>query len=451
MPVVKRQIKVFFAYAQKDEELRDKLEKHLAILKYQKIIDAWSDKRIGIGDNTEGTIVQELEAADLILLLVSSDFLNSNFIWEVVMKRALERHEAQEATVLPIILRACMWDNAPFSHLDIVPKDRLPVARSGGLSEDEVLLDVAEHIKMQVQQIRGMGRPNGFPLGGGINTTLSDNTPKLGNKLHLFCNRFSQSVNFGEQLTQHLPQQGNKRPFAYILHGNRTEQHNSLVERFVEEYLKKLSPQHKEGIHEIVVPFTPNITDLKSAKASLKRNIAKRIHSPKTFHLTPQDIVQAKHHYKIVLMEHNIYSNDWNATTGALFKWYMNEFWNLSLAPHQPQFLIFVNIKYDTSLPTKKGFFSRLFGGGKSKNDQLKNDLQDLATNNSTFDVLDKLRSVEQQDIHQWFDDYAMDLEQEYNLERSMLIQQLFKNSEKQPMELVEKTLKKAVASAIRL
>lgn len=83
---------VFFSYSHKDEALRDRLEVHLTMLKREGIIETWHDRRITAGDEFAGVIDARLESADLILLLVSADFLNSNYCFDVEMKRALERH-----------------------------------------------------------------------------------------------------------------------------------------------------------------------------------------------------------------------------------------------------------------------------------------------------------------------------------------------------------------------
>jgi hypothetical protein len=114
---------IFFSYSHKDETLRDELEKHLAMLRREGAITAWHDRRIAAGENFGNAIDEALESAGIILLLVSSDFLSSDYCYSVEMKRALERHERGEATVIPIILRPCDWHSAPFGKLLALPTD----------------------------------------------------------------------------------------------------------------------------------------------------------------------------------------------------------------------------------------------------------------------------------------------------------------------------------------
>src|ERR1044072_2186300 len=95
----------FFSYSHRDEALRDELEVHLATLKRQGLIEAWHDRRITAGDDFAGVISEHLERADIILLLVSPYFLNSNYCYDVEMTRALERHREKTARVIPVILQ----------------------------------------------------------------------------------------------------------------------------------------------------------------------------------------------------------------------------------------------------------------------------------------------------------------------------------------------------------
>ena len=139
---------IFFAYAREDEDLRDELEKHLSILKRKQLITGWHDRRIGAGREWEGEIDKHLNTAQLILLLVSSDFLASDYCWDVEVKRAMERHEAGEARVIPVILRPVDWKSALFGKLQALPTDAKPVTIWS--DRDEAFFDVAQGIRAAV-------------------------------------------------------------------------------------------------------------------------------------------------------------------------------------------------------------------------------------------------------------------------------------------------------------
>src|SRR3989442_12755601 len=110
-------ITIFYYYAHKDEQLQISLEKHLSTLKREGLISNWHDRKIGAGQEWAGQIDAHLNAAQIILLLISADFIASEYCYDVEMKRALERHEAGEARVISIIFPPGDWRTAPFGAL----------------------------------------------------------------------------------------------------------------------------------------------------------------------------------------------------------------------------------------------------------------------------------------------------------------------------------------------
>src|SRR5882724_3306502 len=98
---------LFFSYSHKNEALRDELEVHLAMLKREGALQAWHDRKIAAGDDFDRAISEQLQIADVILLLISPDFLASSYCYDVEVYRALTRDEAGETRVIPVILRPC--------------------------------------------------------------------------------------------------------------------------------------------------------------------------------------------------------------------------------------------------------------------------------------------------------------------------------------------------------
>src|SRR5258708_9148478 len=96
--------RLFYSYSSADETLRAEFEKHLALLKREGLIETWTFRNIDAGQEWKRSIDANLNSATIILLLISADFMSSDYCWEIEMKRALERHEAAAASVLPIIL-----------------------------------------------------------------------------------------------------------------------------------------------------------------------------------------------------------------------------------------------------------------------------------------------------------------------------------------------------------
>ena len=145
-------VTVFFSYSHNDETLRDELAKHLKLLERTNIIDAWHDRAIPVGSEWDKAIKTELNEADIILLLISADFMASNYIWDVEVETAMKRHEAGDAVVIPIVLREYDWFAAPFGKLQGLPKDAKPVTLYENM--DEPFTFIARHIKKTAKAIR---------------------------------------------------------------------------------------------------------------------------------------------------------------------------------------------------------------------------------------------------------------------------------------------------------
>ncbi|WP_142124855.1 toll/interleukin-1 receptor domain-containing protein [Pseudoxanthomonas sp. 3HH-4] len=148
---------VFFSYSHADEDLRDQLEKQLAMLKRQGVIETWHDRRIGAGQELGQVIDEHINTDDIILLLVSQDFISSDYCYNIEMKQALERHEAGEAIVIPVILRACEWPYAPFGKLMATPTDGKPVTQWP--DRDEAFLQVARAVRDAAGRLSGGKAP----------------------------------------------------------------------------------------------------------------------------------------------------------------------------------------------------------------------------------------------------------------------------------------------------
>lgn len=142
---------LFFSYSHQDERLRDLLEVHLAGLKRQGVISTWHDRRISAGTELGNAIDQNLNEADVILLLISPDFINSDYCYEREMLRAMERHDRLEARVIPIILRPCDWHGLPFGKLLAAPKDGKPVTKWA--DQDDAFLDIVTAIKDALREL----------------------------------------------------------------------------------------------------------------------------------------------------------------------------------------------------------------------------------------------------------------------------------------------------------
>jgi hypothetical protein len=150
-------LQLFISYDQADEELLERLVVHLASLQNEGLISPWSRRMITPGADREQAVSEQLEAADIVLLLISADFLASNYCYEHEMNRALERHRAGTAHVVPLILRPSDWIGSRFAALQALPANGQPLTSWRCL--DEAFAEVAQGIRRMVVQLRAEPRP----------------------------------------------------------------------------------------------------------------------------------------------------------------------------------------------------------------------------------------------------------------------------------------------------
>src|SRR5438034_895380 len=115
---------LFYSYAHEDEPLRNELEKHLSLLQRRGVITTWHDRKIVPGTDWAHVIDSHLNEAAIILLLISPDFMASDYCYGNEMQLALDRHKQGLAHVVPILLRPVDWQDAPFSHLHYLPSNK---------------------------------------------------------------------------------------------------------------------------------------------------------------------------------------------------------------------------------------------------------------------------------------------------------------------------------------
>lgn len=140
--------RLFYSYAHGDADLRKKLGTYLAPLVQQNKVTEWYDRNIAPGADWEAEISAQLESADLIILLISEDFLASEYCFGVEVDKALTRLKRGEVKVIPILLKPCLWQESRFSELQILPRDGKAI--TSWASPQEAFVEVANEIRRVV-------------------------------------------------------------------------------------------------------------------------------------------------------------------------------------------------------------------------------------------------------------------------------------------------------------
>jgi internalin A len=154
----RRKLRLFYSYCHRDDRYRRELCNHLSLLRRENLIDEWYDGEIGAGRQIDDEIRKNLACSDVIVLMISADFLASDYIWQNELNEALERHKRNEARVLPVIVRPVEdhWQTTVFGRLKALPKDGKPVTR--WRSRDQAWANVVNGIRQAIMEVRSPAR-----------------------------------------------------------------------------------------------------------------------------------------------------------------------------------------------------------------------------------------------------------------------------------------------------
>lgn len=166
---------VFISYSRRDKDYCLDLIKYLKPLEKEGLISIWYDGEIAPGLEWNSEIVEHLNKADIVLLLVSVEFINSDYIAKIELERAMQRHETKEARVIPIIIRGAPWEKEPFAKLHVLPEGAKPVNRWD--YEEEAYLNIAQGIRKSIGDIKPQGVGALLPAEGVV-SILEDRLPE---------------------------------------------------------------------------------------------------------------------------------------------------------------------------------------------------------------------------------------------------------------------------------
>ena len=144
-------LRLFISYSHEDEKMKNELDKHLVMLKRSGKVEVWNDRKLVAGQEWDNEIKREMKAADIILLLISADFNNSEYIWKEELAHAMQRHEQGTARVVPVILRKCEWNEMPYAKLQALPRGARPV--SDFPDKDDAFTDIASGIRLLIDTL----------------------------------------------------------------------------------------------------------------------------------------------------------------------------------------------------------------------------------------------------------------------------------------------------------
>ncbi len=220
-------LKLFVSYSHRDKDWCEKLLGHLSGLEQTALIERWFDGKIRPGDDWNGSISKELEEADVIVLLVSANYMNSVFCG-LEVERAMERSDAGEAKVVPVLLDFYNLSGCAFEKLQVFPSPDKPIRSKHWENADQALSQVSEAIGDIARSWSGMTKKARL---------LNPNRQELRALLHYLCDRSPQADALVEAFSPAMRRPG--RPFVIVLQGGRLD----ALEQFLNRLQHWLLPQ----------------------------------------------------------------------------------------------------------------------------------------------------------------------------------------------------------------
>ncbi len=157
-------VRIFYSYSTADQTHQEALEKHLAILRQTGSIEEWHKRKISVGEHRDRRIKKELVKADIILLLLTPDFIASEYCYSTEMKFAIKAYEEGLAIVIPLLIRASSWQETPLAELQALPRkganiyEKATAATSEshfdtlvGLEWQKIAEEIAEKVKLLLE------------------------------------------------------------------------------------------------------------------------------------------------------------------------------------------------------------------------------------------------------------------------------------------------------------
>ena len=273
-------IKIFCSYAHKDEPLREALDPHFALLRRQGVATFWSDKEIYAGTDWASQIDHNLRTANVILLLLSAHFINSNYCFDIELKQAVERHLRREAVLIPVVLQPCNWERVRMTcdggELDLgkvqaLPSGARPVTK--WRNRQEAFDNIADGVSKVVEQLSA-----GAATWGETTVALPARSaapvapvPEL---LPYLCDRAAQETLLRRAVHNWRARGLAKRPFVCVVHGSDDEALDMFKRRLHEVTLPALLSARTEGdgaeplydpalgrLEDLFVPLPPSFIE----------------------------------------------------------------------------------------------------------------------------------------------------------------------------------------------
>jgi hypothetical protein len=408
-------VKVFISYAHEDARHRDAVLTQLANLRRLGRIETWSDLGIETGAEWERAIWENFKSSQIIVLLISADFINSDFCYGREFKAAMDAYRAGRVALVPVIVRACHRKGSPIDSLQCLFADK-PVSQC---DPDEAWTLVASDIETKVARFETLAPSSPAHPG----------EPSEGDELRYLCDRQKQEMGFANRFSSTpvgVPQ-------IYFLPGNEDAAHASFVRRVrfrsIPELLGQAGESMRDSLLPVVAPWVqdpPTGDELGYLLDRLAHAVTKRPGAKAAEIRTDPKLAG-----RWLVIEHSVYARNWNPAMTGLLRDYIRFWAPAENASGGPRVVVFLHIIFSAK--------QSLDPGAKAEKEAILGSLKNLAAEVDgkpcAVIPLSELSCIQRDHVSDWVRSYADDRECDN------LLDTLFSSEECVPLKVVEKQL----------
>lgn len=333
--------KIFIIHSNhnRDTELCAEFLKHLGNY------DVFHNERIKAGDEVWEEKKSLVHSSDIILLLLSADFIQDDKCIELLTLATSNYLDQSEKKIIPILTRYCLWEGVLGANChklknNVIPKQQKFIDSSNWDNISHAFYDVAKSLERMLNP-----SPNKFGF--------------VGKDIHITCDRSDQERDFNIAFQSHLE---NKIKIQYyLMNAEDADSPDSLVKRFSQEIIRTATPNGNIAYKRI--PLKIGVKEQENFRYELWKSFG--VSSKFTKNLDAQVVVDdaARKGIEAFIVSHQLTVLEWNTEAEKFIKWLVRDFWNsYQIDAQSPQVILFVNLKFEK---IKLSGLAGMFGWGK--------------------------------------------------------------------------------------